>query len=325
MTTTNENDQLAGQPDDEDDFEWGGDGSDLNLPVRAHVEAALVPTGGDYPPPLDQLLRVGSPLDRVDTAARIARIGLGQEHVPDLVRMTRDRALNTALSDADEGWAPIHALTALEKLDVGAYAADLVPLFDVDSEWFGENLPEVLGRAGEPALEPLRQYMQDTTRWVWGRAYATSTFPKLVQQYPELRDQAVQILSDALARPGENDPVVNADLVLALVKLHAVESLPLIRQAFEQDLVDESVMGGWDRVLRALGQQPDPDDPLVQPSRERWGDQQAELHTAFQPGLRQPQISAPAPAAPKKNKAAQQKNKRKMSAASRKTNKKKRK
>ena len=101
---------MSESSDTELEYDWGGDGSNLHEPVRAHVEAALVPTDSAYPPPLDQLLRLGDPRERADMDARIAAVGLTQEHVPDLVRMTRDRALNTAMSDSDEVWAPIHAL-----------------------------------------------------------------------------------------------------------------------------------------------------------------------------------------------------------------------
>lgn len=313
---THEDDANPEQLDDELDFERGGDGSDLHQPVRAHVEAVLQPHTGDYAPPLDQLLRIGSPYEKPNTAAKIAQIGFTQEHVPDLVRMTRDRALQLAKGDTDEVWAPIHALAALERLDVGEHVAELMPLFDLDSEWFGEGLPNVLKHAGASVLEPLRAYVQDTSRWVYGRAYALSTFSELVKLQPELRDQAIQILEETLARASDNDPYVNADIVSELTYLQAVEALPVIRQAFEQELVDESIMGGWTEVLEALGQSPDPDDPLVARERERWG-------SGRQPGLSSPPGGAsPAPSR-KPGKAAKQKNKRKMSAASRKTNKKK--
>jgi hypothetical protein len=93
------------------EYDWGGDGSDLHRPVRAHVEAALVPTDAAYPPPLDQLLTLGNALEGHDVNERIAQLGFSQAHVPDLVRMARDRALNTMAGDSDAIWAPIHALT----------------------------------------------------------------------------------------------------------------------------------------------------------------------------------------------------------------------
>jgi Protein of unknown function (DUF1186) len=302
------------------EYDWGGDGSDLHKTVRAHVEAALVPTTGSYSPPLDQLLHLGDPYERVDMNARIAKIGFTQAHVPELVRMTRDRALNTAMSDSDEVWGPIHALAALTQLDVGEHAAELVPLFDVDSEWFGEELPEVLKRAGANALEPLQAYVQDTSRWIYGRAYAISAVEETAKAHSELRDQAIHGLSETLTHASKNDFYVNADLVHALVQLQAVEALPVIRQAFEQDAVDESVMGDWTAVLKALGQKVDQDDPLVQRSRQRWSEQRAQFRASIPPQLRKPD----APIAPKatgRNKAATHKHKRKQSAASRKANK----
>jgi hypothetical protein len=304
------------------EYDWGDDGSDLNKTVRAHVEAALAPTAGVYSPPLDQLLRLGDPRERVDIDARIAKIGFTQEHVPELVRMTRDRALNTAMSDSDEVWAPIHALSALEHLELGEHAADLIPLFDVDSEWFGEQLPLVLKNAGASALEPLQAYVQDTSRWIYGRAYAISAVEELAKAHPDVRDQAVQFLSDTLTHAGENDPYINADLVSTLVQLHAVEALPIIRQAFEQEVVDESIMGDWTEVLKALGQEVDQDDPLVQRSRQRWNKSRADQRATLPPSLRGPDSSF-APAARSQSSAAKRKNKRKQAAASRKANKKK--
>ena len=310
-----------GEVREPEDYEWGGDGSDLNRPVRAHVLAALVPNDQPYAPPLDQLLRIGEP-DPAATA-EIARLGISQEHVPDLVRMARDRALNTADGASDEVWAPTHALNELERLDVSDYAADLITLFDIDSEWFGEQLPEVLKNT-PAALEPLGRYVQDPTRWVYGRAYASSTFSMLVKLHPELRDRAIQILSEALAKASENDPYVNADFITELVELKAVEALPAIRQAFEQDLVDESVMGGWGEVLKELGQAADPADPLVQRSEQRWEEKQAAFRASF--GARPRQQFAPAQAEKRKQLVAKKKkNKRKQSAASRKANKRKRK
>ena len=318
MTIDNVDDGIL-QPED---FEWGGDGSDLNQPVRAHVLAALAPTDQPYPPPADQLLRLGK--SEATTKGKIARLGLTQEHVPDLVRMARDRALNTADGDSDEVWAPIHALTALERLDVSEYVADLIALFDVGSEWFGENLPEVLKNTAA-TLEPLGAYVQDPTRWIYGRAYASSTFSELVKLHPELRDRAIQILDAALARASENDPYVNADFITELVELKAVEALPTIRQAFEQDLVDETVMGGWGEVLKELGQPVDSADPLVGRSEQRWEEKQAAIQASLAARSHQQHAASAAPEKHKQSAAKKKKSKRKQSAASRKANKRKRK
>ena len=64
------------------EFDWGGDGSDRHKTVRAHVEAALVPSGDAYPPPLDQLLTLGNALEVADADERIAQIGFSQSQTP---------------------------------------------------------------------------------------------------------------------------------------------------------------------------------------------------------------------------------------------------
>lgn len=109
------------------------DNSALYNPIHAHVEAALAPAGDAYPPPVDALLRLGD-ATHPDQPERIARLGLTQEHVPDLVRLARDQALNTLEDETDEGWGPINAVLALRNFDVSAHVADLVALFDIDSE-----------------------------------------------------------------------------------------------------------------------------------------------------------------------------------------------
>lgn len=310
--------------DTELEFDWGGDGSDRTKTVRAHVEAALVATDGVYPPPLDQLLTLGNALEIADMDQRIAQLGFGQEHVPDLVRMTRDRALNIMESEADAVWAPTHALSALANLDVSAHIADLVPLFDLESEWFGEELPSMLGQAGEPALEPLRQYIQDNTRWQYGRWNAGTAVEQVAKQHPELRDQAIEILSDVLAHATDNDPETNGFFLADLINLNAVEALPVIRSAFEQDMIDESIAGDWGEVLKALGEKVDLHDPVFLRTRQRRNAKRAELR-AILPERTRDSTAPIARTASKSTTSSRHKNKRKASANARKVNKKKRK
>lgn len=310
--------------DSELDYDWGGDGSDLNEPIRAHVEAALVPTTADYPPPLDQLLRLGDARPEAEEEAKLAALGLTQEHVPDLVRMARDRALNIAMSDDDEVWAPIHAVEALKQFDVSAFVEELIPLFDVDSDWFSGALPDILGNVGEVALEPLHEYMQDHTRWIYGRAHAASAITEIAQKQPDLRARVLQFFKDELTNSGENDPALNGFFLSDLLKLQAIEMLPEIRRAFEADHIDESIAGDWVSVLEDFGQVPDPTDPLVLRSRQRANPILARIIPSVQPTAELGSDALPS-TAPKKSQASKHKNKRKLSAASRKANKGKRK
>jgi hypothetical protein len=68
-----------------------------------------------YTPPVDQLLQLGDARYRREWPDYLG-LGLDSEHVPDLIRMAIDSALNDAPSDSLEVWAPAHAWCALARL-----------------------------------------------------------------------------------------------------------------------------------------------------------------------------------------------------------------
>ena len=63
-----------------------------------------------YEPPVNSLLTYGianhaSP----EQWSNYSALGLGPEHIPDLIRMATNKELNEAYSDTLEVWAPLHA------------------------------------------------------------------------------------------------------------------------------------------------------------------------------------------------------------------------
>lgn len=316
-----------------DTLNWGGDGADLHEPVRAHVLAALLPTSAPYLPPVAALLTLGTAHEQSVQAQRDT-LGIGQEHLPDLVRMARDRVLHSADEEDPAGWAPIHAVLLLSKLDVTAVVAELVPLLDIDNEWFSSSLPEALGRVGQPALPFLGAYLTDHARWVWGRTHAITALEEISTQHPDLRDEVVALLSEALRGAEHDDEIICSYAMHALVKLAAVEALPLIRHAFELGKIDEMVRGDWPKILNDLGVEPEPGDPLVEAARQRdaerrkgrqplnWRATRDEMDSVLQSGL------PPGPPGTQRraqDQARKEKHKRKQATASRKANRKKRK
>ena len=344
--------------------DWGGDGSDLSRPVRAHVLTALRPNSTPYPPPVDALRHLGDPRN-AGVKEDYHALGLAQEHLPDLLRMARDRGLYTADGDTDEVWAPLQAVHALGDLDISAVVSELIPLFDLDDDGFSTELPELLGKVGAPALEPIRAYLADRTRWGYGHWHACDALKQLAVQYPELRDQVVAMISDMLRDAEDYSESACTGAMDALVELEAVEALPVIRHAFEVGRIDEMSRGPWDHVLDELGVEPEEDDPLLAESRQRFEDRRERFlprekreqllealarlsereglraPTAQPTGIPQPAprdahriaaqtISVPQPAPRDAHRAAQEKarkhkNKRKAEAASRKANHRKRK
>jgi hypothetical protein len=310
--------------------DWGGDGSDRSRPVRAHVLAALRPVSEPYQPPLDALLTLGE-RDSEELDELRKELGIGQEHLPELLTMARDRALHTAKSESLEVWAPLHAIAILGQLDLAEHIAELMPLFDVESDWLTEDLPPIMRTVGEPAIAPLKAYLEDTTRYGWGHARVAESLQEIGSQHPDLRNQVVQIVDIVLddAESYSTEAVTGA--VGALIDLRAIESLSAIRRVYEQNLVDELVYGPWGEVLDMLGLEPEEGDPLIEVSLDRFNAQRA-LYIQDEPvDLQVERLpSAPPPAGferPKKStaQARKVKNKRKISKAARKANSRKRK
>lgn len=315
------------------DTDWGGDGTDLDRPVRAHVLAALRPAAGPYEPPLDMLLTLGE----VDTATlkqRASEAGIGQQHVPELVRMLRDRSLATD-DDDRTAWAPSHALELLKSLDISNVLPDLIPIFDLDFDRFTDEMIDIVASAGVAALPPAIAYLRDRTRWAWGRSRVADILQKIAEQHPEAREEVVATLSDILAGAENDHEQAMTGVMGALLELKATEALPLIRHAFELHKIDETMYGPWGEVLKELGLEPEPDDALIEESRERFEEKNRRMFPqdlrenleAFTSRHRAQQALAEQREATQKrkqDKARKQKNKRKAASAARKANRKKR-
>jgi hypothetical protein len=226
-------------------------------------------------------------------------------------------------------------------------APELIPLFDLDDDWLDTALPELLGKIGASALEPIRAYLADRTLWVYGQAEACRAMEKIAEQHPELREWVMTILSEMLRDAEHYDEVVNTAAMGGLVELGAVEALPLIRRAFELGQIDEMVYGPWGDVLDDLGVEPEAGDVLLAESRRRFEqrqerffprEQREQLQAALARFsgrdplhlLEEATTSTAQPAARASHRTAQEKarkhkNKRKMGSASRKANRRKRK
>ncbi len=216
----------------------------------------------DYPPPVDQLLALGDV--RGDREWRdYPALGLGPAQVPDLIRLATDHDLNWADEESDEVWAPLHAWRALGQLRAQAAIEPLLGQFEEldDSDWFTEEMPEVFGLIGPVAIPALVAYLADEEHGTYPRVTAVTCLQQIGQQSPEARDDCVAALTRQLEAFRQNDPTLNAFLMLSLTKLQAVEAAPLMERAFAEETVDELVMGDWDDVQVELGlKEPPPRD-----------------------------------------------------------------
>lgn len=184
-------------------------------------------------------------------------LGLGPQHVPDLIRMALDEELHGADSDSLEVWAPVHAWRALGQLRAEAAVEPLTRLLaridEFGDDWAGEELPEALGLIGPTAIPVLSEYLADPSHGLWARLAAAQSLEEIGKQHPDARDECVAALAGQLEQFAELDPALNGFLISFLIDLKAAEAAPVMERAFAANRVDLSILGDWEDAQIALG------------------------------------------------------------------------
>lgn len=161
-----------------------------------------------YNPPVDQLLALGE-ADTVshDKWPDYLALGIGPQHIPELLRMANDEALNQiGKVEGPEDWASIHAVRALGQMRDESTIEPLVELLtsQQDHEWIQEELPEVFGLIGPAAIPALSAYLADPSHPMYSRGYAAGGLAAIAKHYPESRDECISALVRALEKYAEN-------------------------------------------------------------------------------------------------------------------------
>jgi len=212
-----------------------------------------------YHNPVAQLLSLGDPRQEDSEASEwrdYSALGLSAEHIPELARMVLDDDLHQS-GDENEGWAPLHAWRALGQLRAESAIEPLLQLLkridEEDDDWVQEDLPKVFGLIGPAAILGLGDLLGDADHGEWARITAGEALAKVVEQFPEYREQVVTIFTGQLHHFADQERIINAYLVSALCHLKAVESAAVIEQAFAANTVDLSVLGDWEEAQILLG------------------------------------------------------------------------
>jgi hypothetical protein len=207
-------------------------------------------------PPLAELFKLGE-ASRCRDWPDYLSIGVGPEHVPDLIRLAVDSELNQAAHDSSEVWVPVHAWRALGQLRAAEAVeplTQLLPLIDERmDDWVGEELPRVFALIGAPAVAPLGKYLNDGSRPECARIAAAGGLSLIAARHPEAHSNSVSLLAAQLRKFQENGKTLNGCLISDLVDLEAAEHAPLMEQAFSAGRVDLFVGGDWEDTQVELG------------------------------------------------------------------------
>ncbi|MGN7612461.1 SEC-C metal-binding domain-containing protein [Magnetococcales bacterium HHB-1] len=213
-----------------------------------------------YPAPVSSLLTYGD-CRKIDFNKAhpkgwpdyINELGINEDHIPDLIRMINDKDLHNRYSYDIAVWAPIHAWRTLGMLQATEAINDLVALLDEDSDWSLEEIPFVLGKIGEAAINPLASCLAERENGLWHRIAALRGLEDIATEYPENRDQIIQILVLELKKFRQHQLTLNGFIIDTLATLKAKDALQLIKQAYDEDKVDLSVMEDFEDYQIEVG------------------------------------------------------------------------
>ncbi|WP_439621671.1 hypothetical protein [Gemmata sp.] len=215
-----------------------------------------------YAPPVSELLKLGRP-DLGRTSIDYPALGIGSEHVPELIRLMRDESLWESNDELPEWYANIHAWRALGQLRAVEAIEPLLDLIadqegDDWNDWVIDDVPRVLGEIGVPALAPTLARLNNRRPGQETASNFATAATEIARRHPEVRAEVIGHLVRVLQTGLEPEPELNGFIVADLLDLKAVEAWPAIEAAFALGTVDESIAGGAADVKYQLALGPKP-------------------------------------------------------------------
>ena len=224
-----------------------------------------------YTSPVKHLFQQGDP-DLIQDWSSYLTLGITAKHINELAKLSIDRSILE--SEAESGWASIHAWRTLGALSVAESVPPLVavlqqlsgdePEVDFDEipdfDWVSEELPLVFGHIGRAALPALQTCLVDAHASNRTRENVVVSIAEIGRKHEDARLDCIAILTEQLEKFEDNTPDFNEFLVMVLVgTLKAVESAATIEQAFLADRMTLDLIQNWDEAQIFLGLKEPPD------------------------------------------------------------------
>lgn len=228
------------------------------MDTELEVLAAELGKEHGYAMPVARLLALGRPGDNVpDRWLTAEEVGLGPEHVPEIIRVMMDERWGELDSDMPEVYASIHAWRILADLRAEEAIPALIEFLARSDEewddWATEEIPDVLGILGPAAIPALTDYLQACSDDRESCSDVAHALQEIGARHPEVRDRTVEILTAKLQHYAEQDKYLNGSIIAYLIDLKAVESAPVMEAAFAAKAVEVWIVGDWEDVQIELG------------------------------------------------------------------------
>ena len=201
----------------------------------------------DYLEPLASLLSLKMPNERnPDHWIDYRTLGIGDDHIGDLLRMMSDPDLNTCETDAI--WAPVHALRALGQLHPTDVFQDLLEFMTdqdhgYDIDWFFGDAEFVLAMFGPSVIPSLQAFLMNDEIVDIARMTAASALAEIAKRFPDTRTECIAALMHRLDHFNPEDGGLNGSVALTLGVMKAVDAYPAIKAVYEANAVDAFFFG----------------------------------------------------------------------------------
>ena len=197
-----------------------------------------------YTPPVNKLLTYGDCRDFKEWPNYL-KLGFTKQHIPELIKMVKDRELNFGDPEDLNVWAPAHAWRALGQLKAKEAAEPLVNLFHEleDDDWADEELPTVFAMIGGSTLPSLARYLADSSHSESARITAACCLNEVGVVNEDEEENCIALICAQLEKYELDVPSLNGFLIWFLMDFKDVESFPIIKEAYEKDCVDLTIVG----------------------------------------------------------------------------------
>ncbi len=216
--------------------------------VRGPGWGQTVPYGFDYPQALHPFLTLGG-----GYTGNYAEFEIGRAHIPDLIRMATDRRLYDPERALAYHWAPMHAWRRLGQLGAKEAAEPLTKLFNFIDPLIVQEMPTVYAMLGPETIGTLAAVLSDDRDTPIARTTALACLRNIAEEYPEVYDLCVGIVTAQLEQGQSNGPWLNSFLVRTLANLQAESAVTSIIRAYDECEIWENVAGTLKDNLVAMG------------------------------------------------------------------------
>lgn len=213
-----------------------------------------------YSEPVSKLLFLDLPEEDNDVKY-YQTLGITIDNVNELIQMATDVELLRSDDEKPEFWGAFHAWRALGQLQYVEAIPKLLNLFDIFNDdlelilFIDQELSEVFKSMGISAIPMLMAYINADSIPSESKLFAMEYIGRLGNSY---RDESVQFLNNFLCSANSESSVLAGYAVGALVALNSVESIDIIRDAYNRQCVDLEISGDIEDVEIDFGLRENP-------------------------------------------------------------------